>query len=349
MIPVAAFYGSSILDNFWKTSKNIGDTVYNTSRNLKYKFSPIYKKNSIVTVNFDYSHITGEDELYKGDSKIFFHADYKLDVAIILDYNDEEKNYKVMLGIGKTCFVEYGDIKSVIRYPFENEYFGRNPNCVKQFIDDKWIDVDKNKIIDETEKIYNTTYRDNIQKQIMSANLPSTYHYRLPRKNKKCEYKKKEYTPNTIVVIEPFTWQSDVYKEVVAIILEYDYTAKNYKVLSFGSSIEDVIPEENIKTYIRCPEDGEYFGRSSNRSMKFNGEKNIWESVSEDEIINNRDIVINEKWTKCRDNIQAIQNTLPQIEEEEYEGGNRSKRKTHRKRIKRKTHIKRIKRKTHRK
>ena len=104
-----------------------------------------------------------------------------------------------------------------------------------------------------------------------------------------------KYSTNMIVVIEPYTWTSDVYDEVVAIILEYDYTEKDCKVLSFGSSIEDVIPKENIKKHIRCPEDGEYFGTAPNHSMKFNGEKNIWESVSEDKIIKDRDIIINEK------------------------------------------------------
>ena len=329
---------------------------YNTDETIY----PIYKKNSIVTVNFDISEpktgvlkkmlirTIGSNDLPEDDIKIDKFADYNFDVAIILDYNDDEKIYKVMLGTGEETFVEYGDIKSVIRYPFNNEYFGRNTKKVKQFIDDEWKSVDEKEIINDKEKY--RKYQYNLLFQKIKAKLPSTYHYRLPQKNPVCKTQStpnQKYSTNMIVVIKPYTWKSDVYDEVVAIILEYDYTEKDCKVLSFGSSIEDVIPKENIKTHIRCPEDGEYFGTAPNHSMKFNGEKNVWESVSEDEITKDRDIIINEKWKTCRDNIRAIQEKL--LKKEEYEGGNRIKRKTHRKRIKQKTHRKRIKRKTHRK
>ena len=331
---VGAYYAIKAHDSSAKFGKQIVDPVYKTAHYLKHAWNPIYPTNSIITVNFN----LGENELYEDDNKIDNYADYKFDIAIILDYDDEIKKYQVMLGIGEEIWVGYRDITSVIRYPVNAEYFGRNPKYVKQYNADKgkWESVDETTIVDIYGH-YDKKYLETIKKQKMDANLPSTYHYRLPRKNKDCSVSVSAV--NMIVVINPVTWKSDVYEEVVAIILECNYDTKNYTVVSFESPSHDVIPEENIVMVIRCPRDGEYFGRFSNRSMKFNGSKNTWEDVPEEEIEKDR-VIINAHWKTCRDNIRALQKNLQK--NKEYEGGRktRHKKRKNKKRIKQKTHRK---------
>ena len=330
-----AIKGRDFGEHIINSGKQMVKPVYTTAYNLAHSVNPIYPTNSIVTVNFD----LGENEMYKDVLKIDNYADYKFDVAIILDYNDEIKKYQVMLGIGEEIWVGYRDITSVIRYPVNAEYFGRNPKYVKQYNADsgKWESVDEKSIV-SSEGIYDKKYLESIQKQKMDANLPSSlYHYRLPHKNKPCTQKKNICFTNNIVVINPVTWKSDVYEEVVAIILECNYDTKNYTVVSFESPSHDVIPEENIVMVIRCPRDGEYFGRFSNRSMKFNGSKNTWEDVPEEEIEKDR-VIINAHWKTCRDNIRALQHNLQK--NKEYEGGRktRHRKRKNKKRIKQKTH-----------
>jgi hypothetical protein len=165
--------------------------------------------------------------------------------------------------------------------------------------------------------MYTKEYLHSIDVQKIDAKLPSTYHYKLPQKNEICKTDPtsiQKYSTNMIVVIKPFTWKSDVYEEVVAIILECNYDTKNYTVVSIESPMEHVIPEENIIMTIRCPIDGEYFGRFSNRSKKFNGSKNIWEHVPQEEIEKDGKI-INTHWETCRDNIMAIQKNLQKKDE----------------------------------
>jgi len=314
---VGAYYSIKAHDSgkqIINSGKQMVNPVYKTAYNLAHSLNPIYSTNSIVTVNFD----LGENEMYKDVLKIDNYADYKFDVAIILDYNDENKKYKVMLGIGQEIWVGYRDITSVIRYPINAEYFGRNSKYVKQYNADsgKWESVDE-KLIVSSEGIYDKKYLETIQKQKMDANLPSSsYHYRLPYKNKPCTQKKKICFTNNIVVIKPVTWKSDVYEEVVAIILECNYDTRNYTVASFESLSHDVIPEENIVMVIRCPRDGEYFGNYSNRSMKFNGSKNVWENVPEEEIEKDGKI-INTHWKTCKKNIMEIQDKL-ELKDEYY-------------------------------
>ena len=312
-----AIKGRDLGKQIINSGKQMVDPVYKTAYNLRHAFNSIYTTNSIVTVNFD----LGENELYKDVIKIDNYADYKFDVAIILDYNDENKKYKVMLGIGEEIWVGYSDIKSIIRYPVNAEYFGRNTKYVKQYNADsgKWESVDEKSIV-SNKGIYDEKYLESIQKQKMDAKLPATYHYELPQKNKICTTDQmpiQKYSTNMIVVIKPVTWQSDVYEEVVAIILECNYDTKNYTVVSFESPIQDVIPEENIVMVIQCPRDGEYFGRFSNRSMKFNGSKNVWENVPEEEIEKDGKI-INTHWKTCRDNIMATQRKLKKKGEYHY-------------------------------
>jgi hypothetical protein len=136
-----AIKGRDLGKQIINSGKQMVDPVYKTAYNLRHAFNSIYTTNSIVTVNFD----LGENELYKDVIKIDNYADYKFDVAIILDYNDENKKYKVMLGIGEEIWVGYRDITSVIRYPVNAEYFGRNPKYVKQYNADsgKWESVDE--------------------------------------------------------------------------------------------------------------------------------------------------------------------------------------------------------------
>ena len=176
------------------------------------------------------------------------------------------------------------------------------------------------KLIVSSEGIYNEKYLESIQKQKINAKLPSTYHYKLPQKNEICKTDPttiQKYSTNMIVIIKPVTWKSDVYEEVVAIILECNYDTKNYTVVLFESSMQDVIPEENIVMVIRCPKDGEYFGRFSNRSMKFNENKNVWENVPEEEIEKDGKI-INAHWKTYKDDINKLQQKLKRNDEDDY-------------------------------
>ena len=255
-----------------------------------------YKKNSIITVNFDLSPKTsilgkiisrtiGDNDLPEDDVVIDDYSDYKFDIAIILnDYYEKEQKYKIMLGIGKIILVESTDIQSVIRYPHDKEYFGRNIEYVKQFNKktNNWESVDKKTLLNDKKKY--RTYQYNLVFQKMQAKLPPTYHYKLPQKNEICKIEsspsdKQKYSTNMIVIIKPYTWPSYLYEESLAIILDCNYETKNYKVFTFESSI-DTIPEENILEIIQCPEDGEYFGMFQNNSMRFNGDANMWEYIS---------------------------------------------------------------------
>lgn len=328
---VGAHLVTKVYDSSTKFGNQIVDPVYKTAQYLKHALNPIYPTNSIITVNFVLSpktnvfikllaHTVGYNDLPEDDNKIDDYVDYTFDIAIILDYDDKNKKYKVMLGIGEEIWVGYWDITSVIRYPVNAEYFGRNPKYVKQYNADKnkWESVDE-KLIVSSEEIYNEKYLESIQKQKIDAKLPSTYHYKLPQKNEICKTDPttiQKYSTNMIVVVKPVTWPSDVYKEVVAIILECNYDTKNYTVMLFEYSSQDVIPEENIIRIIRCPIDGEYFGRISNRSMKFNENKNVWENVPEEEIKKDGKI-INAHWKTCNNNINKLQQDL-QLKDEYY-------------------------------
>jgi hypothetical protein len=296
-------FAANFLDNQFKSSN---------------QFKRVYNKNSIITVNFDLSPKTnvfgkliartiGDNDLPEDDAIIDDYSDYKFDIAIILDdYYEKEQKYKIMLGTGKIILVEFKDIQSVIReHPHNKEYFGRNPKYVKQFNKEKdeWEPVDEKTLMNDKEKY--RTYQYNLLFQKMQAKLPPTYHYKLPQKNEICKLEpsaKEKYSINMIVIIKPVEWQSDQYEYVVAIILDCNYETKNYTVIAFDSASKDTIPKENIIKTIRCPENGEYFGKFQNHSMRFNGDANMWEHVSLKD--DDKDI---EQWKMNKKNIQNIQ------------------------------------------
>ena len=76
--------------------------------------------------------------------------------------------------------------------------------------------------------------------------------------------KKDEYYPlkyyNEIVAIKPNSSISDKYKELIAIIIYYDYEKKEYYVFVFVNGQIKQIEETEILRAIKTPSDGDYFG-----------------------------------------------------------------------------------------